>query len=291
MPLLCIWDIWLLYNQDVVYLMNMNKGNKLALIYDFDKTLSPRDMQEFHLIPSLGYDNVYDFWDECSKFSQANNCDPILSYMHQIVADNPDITKQQLLAEGKYIDLYEGVDTWFERINNYGLAHDINIEHYIISSGLKDMIEGTSIAKYFRYIYACCYAYDDAGKILWPSRVVNYTMKTQYLFRINKGVLLETNDDDLNRSTPEEDKQISIEDMIYFGDGITDVPSMKVVSQNGGYTIAVYAKQNDSIAKELQLHKRANFALEADYSANSDIEKILMAIIDAKQAMNKLKDY
>lgn len=268
------------------------KKTKLALIYDFDKTLSPRDMQEFHLIPSLGYKNPVDFWIECDNFAKENNCDSILSYMYLIAKKNKDITKKDLINEGKYIKLYKGVDTWFKRINDYGKKHHIEVEHYVISSGLTDIIKGTKIAKEFKKIYACTYAYDKNNNIAWPSRVVNYTMKTQYLFRINKGVLAETNDEDLNSSTPESEKYIKLENMVYFGDGSTDVPSMKVVQQNGGTTIAVFGDDSKkNRAEKLYTDKRASFAVKADYSKNSKIEKIVQGIIDSIEAKNKLEDY
>jgi hypothetical protein len=268
------------------------KNIKLALIYDFDKTLSPRDMQEFHYIRSLGYEDPGDFWKECGVFSQKHNCDGILSYMYLMVSKNPQLTKKQLLEEGKYVELYRGVSTWFERINAYGKKHHVNVEHYVISSGLTDIIKGTSIAKEFKKIYACTYAYDEKGRILWPSRVVNYTMKTQYLFRINKGVLTETNDEDLNSSTPEAEKYIPLENMVYFGDGSTDVPSMKVVQQNGGITIAVFGDDSKrKNAEKLYEDKRATFFVKADYSRGSRIEKIVEGIIDSLEARNRLEDY
>jgi len=269
------------------------KKSKLALIYDFDKTLSPKDMQEFHYIKSLGYENPVDFWIECDELAKQHNCDGILAYMYLMAKKNPNLTKQQLLNEGKYIKLYKGVDTWFKRINDYGKKHHIEVEHYIISSGITDIIKGTSIAKNFKKVYACTYVYDKDGKVLWPARVVNYTMKTQYLFRINKGVLQETNDEDLNRSTPESEKNIPLENMVYFGDGSTDVPSMKVVQQNGGINIAVFGDNNKKKEKAVTLFKdkRANFAVKADYSVNSKIEKIVMGIIDSLEAKAKLEEY
>ena len=268
------------------------KSVKLALIYDFDKTLSPRDMQEFHYIRSLGYEDPADFWNECGVFSKKHNCDGILSYMYLMAAKNPDLTKKQLLDEGKYIELYKGVSTWFDRINAYGKKHHVKVEHYVISSGITDIIKGTSIADKFKKIYACTYAYDEKGRVLWPSRVVNYTMKTQYLFRINKGVLLETNDEDLNSSTPESQKYIPLENMVYFGDGSTDVPSMKVVAQNGGTTIAVFGDDSKrNRAEQLYTDKRATFFVKADYSKGSKIEKIVEGIIDSLEAKNRLEDY
>lgn len=268
------------------------KNSKLALIYDFDKTLSPRDMQEFHYIQTLGYDNPIDFWKECDDFAKKNNCDSILAYMYLMAMKDKNLTKKQLIDEGKYIQLYKGVDTWFKRINEYGKKHHVNVEHYVISSGLTDIINGTSIAKEFKKVYACTYCYDKNGKVLWPARVVNYTMKTQYLFRINKGVLQETNDEDLNSSTPDSQKYISLENMVYFGDGSTDVPSMKVVQQNGGTTIAVFGDESKkNRAQKLHEDKRASFAVKADYSRNSKIEKIVQGIINNLETKTKLEDY
>ncbi len=268
------------------------KNKKLALIYDFDKTLSPRDMQEFHYLKTLGYDDPAEFWKECDSFAHKHNCDGILSYMYLMVMKSDGLTRQQLLDEGRYIQLYKGVKTWFSRINEYGKKHHIDVEHYVISSGLTDIIMGTDIAREFKKVYACTYAYDRNGRVLWPSRVVNYTMKTQYLFRINKGVLTETNDEDLNSSTPESQKYIPLENMIYFGDGSTDVPSMKVVQQNGGTTIAVFGDDSKrSRAETLYKDKRATYAVKADYSKGSKIEKIVQGIIDSLEARNRLEDY
>ena len=263
----------------------------MALIYDFDKTLSPKDMQEFHILKRFGYDDPSKFWEKCSKISNEHNMDGILSYMLLMAKEDPDMTRDSLIEEGSYVKLYKGVDTWFKRINKYGKNKGIEVEHYIISSGLKEMIEGSSIAQYFKKIYACSYAYDSEGKILWPARVVNYTTKTQYLFRINKNVLDEKNDTDLNRSTPDSEKYIPFNNMVYFGDGLTDVPSMKVVRDNGGYTIAVYNtnENKQALALELKKDKRANFALEADYSKGSDIEKAVKAIIDMAASMHRME--
>jgi len=266
--------------------------NKLALIYDFDKTLSPKDMQEFHLIPSLGYKKPSDFWSECGAFSKEQNADGILSYMYKIIEKNPSLKKSDLIHEGKYITLYKGVDTWFKRINAYGKKRGIEVEHYIISSGLREMIAGTSIAKEFKKIYACHYAYDKDGTCIWPTRAVNYTMKTQFLYRINKGVLDETNDFDLNRKTPEDEKYIPFTNMVYFGDGLTDVPSMKCVTSNGGTAVAVYDSKvkKEALALELKKDKRANFAFDADYSNGSKIDKAVKCIIDTMVLKNKLEE-
>ncbi len=270
------------------------KNTKMALIYDFDRTLSPKDMQEFHYISKLGYKNVEDFWAQSNGNALSNNMDAILSYMELMVRENPNVTKKELNEEGKYIKFYKGVETWFDRINEYGKKNHVDVEHYVISSGLKEMIEGTKIAKKFTKIYACSYAYDKKGKVLWPSRVVNYTTKTQYLFRINKGVLDETNDIDLNRKTPKEKKHIPFENIVYFGDGMTDVPSMKVVLEQGGNTVAVYENEDakKTLAEQLQKDERATYIVKADYRVNSEADKLIKGLIDSiniKAKLNKLK--
>lgn len=272
------------------------KKVKMALIYDFDKTLSPKDMQEFHIIKRFGYDDPNMFWQKCGEISKKHNMDGILSYMLMMAKEDPNMTQASLREEGSYIKLFKGVETWFKRINEYAFKKDIIIEHYIISSGLKDIIKGTTIANEFKKIYACSYYFDENGYAKWPSRVINYTTKTQYIFRINKGVLDETNDTDLNKSTPDEDKYIPYNRMIYFGDGLTDVPSMKVVAGFGGNTIAVYKdstkdKSAKILAEELFENKRATFMAKADYSEGSKIDKIVKGIIDAIHSDLKLDDY
>ena len=267
----------------------------VAIMYDFDKTLCTKDMQDYGFIPSLNL-KPYEFWEKANVFGEAQQMDSILSYLYTMIEEKKKqglpITRESLKKSGEEIVLYQGVKDWFERVNLYGAAQGVVVEHYVISSGLTDIIKGTSIAKQFKKIYACTYAYDEKGRILWPSRVVNYTMKTQYLFRINKGVLTETNDEDLNSSTPEAEKYIPLENMVYFGDGSTDVPSMKVVQQNGGTTIAVFGDDSKrKNAEKLFEDKRATFFVKADYSKGSRIEKIVEGIIDSLEVKNRLEDY
>ncbi|MCI6846728.1 MAG: HAD family hydrolase [Erysipelotrichaceae bacterium] len=265
---------------------------KVALIYDFDKTLSPIDMQEFHYIGKLGYKETGSFWAESERDKYASNMDGILSYMHLMVKKNPALTKKELVDEGAFIELYKGVDTWFDRVNEYGRKQGIEVEHFIVSSGIREMIMGTSIADKFKRVYACSYTYDENDKPVWPSRVVNYTTKTQYLFRINKGVFDETNDLDLNTKTPEEDKYVPFSNMVYFGDGLTDVPSMLVMREEGGSAVAVYGSKQakEKIAKELQDEKRADYMLPADYSEGSAAEELVKAIIDSVAVNIRLRE-
>ena len=268
------------------------KKDKVAIMYDFDKTLSPKDMQEFSYFKEIGT-NPDEFWNIANQVSKHEKMDPILTYMLMMIKFTPKITREDLISSGEAIELFPGVETWFKRINDYGEANDLEIEHYIISSGLQEMIEGTSIKDEFKKIYACRYVYSDDGYAMWPARVVNYTTKTQYIFRINKGVLDENNDVDLNKSTPEETKPIPYSRMIYIGDGYTDVPSMKIVTQYGGYTIAVYKDEvsKEELAGQLYHDKRAQFLINADYSENSEMETVVKGIIDVISKNITLDNY
>lgn len=269
---------------------------KVALMYDFDKTLSPKDMQEFSFIPSLGFKNPKKFWEEVNVLKQENQMDSILAYMYMMLkkadAAHKPIRRSDFVALGKDVLLYPGVESWFERINEAGKQLGIEVEHYIISSGLTEMIEGTSIADKFKKIYACKYYYDENGVAKWPALVVNYTTKTQYIFRINKQILSECNDADLNHYVPQEARPVPFSRMIYVGDGLTDVPCMKLVKEYGGHSIAVYNTENMKHKKgALQLIKenRVNFTAGADYSADSEMELIVKAILNKIAAQAELE--
>ena len=266
------------------------KTTKLAIMYDFDKTLSPKDMQEFSFIPSLGIEPAQ-FWSEVTALAESQKMDGILTYMYMMLntanLTGQPIRRSDFVALGKNVKLYPGVEKWFRRINEYGRQHNIEIEHFIISSGLTEIIEGTTIAGEFKKIYACKYCYNASGVAVWPATVVNYTTKTQYIFRINKGVLDENNDNDLNRYTPDQLRDIPFTNMIYIGDGLTDVPCMKLVTVNGGKSIAVYGKDSEkkkATAQQLIADHRADFIAPADYSENRELDKIVKSIIDYTEA-------
>lgn len=263
----------------------------MAIMYDFDKTLSPKDMQEFGYIESIGYESPKDFWKEVSINSMENQMDPMASYMYWMIQKSKHLTKEYLQKCGEEIDLFPGVETWFARINAYAKERGIEVEHYIISCGLQEMIEGTSIADEFKKIYGCRFHYNEKGHADWPARIVNYTTKTQYLFRINKGVLDESNDVDLNKATSDDEKYVSFDHMIYIGDGFTDVPCMKVVSQFDGYSIAIYQNEKTKVkyAEPLLKDKRATFIAFADYSENSKVDQIVKGIIDKVEINIQLK--
>ena len=269
----------------------------VALMYDFDKTLCTKDMQEYGFIPSMGMSPA-DFWGEVDALTDAQAMDNILAYMYKMVEKARDrkipITRETFHKLGIDVEYFNGVTTWFDRISEYGEKIGVQVEHYIVSSGVKEIIEGTEIARHFKAIYACEFMYDSEGTIQWPKFAVNYTAKTQFLFRINKGVLAidSRSTDKLNRYTPERDRRVPFRNMIYIGDGLTDVPCMKLVKTHGGQSIAVYDSQKgNAAAKSLLEADRVNFIAPADYSAGSGIEKLVMAILRKMQAEAEMLAY
>ncbi|MBQ3001604.1 MAG: haloacid dehalogenase-like hydrolase [Bacilli bacterium] len=255
----------------------------IALMYDFDKTLCSKDMQEYSFIPSIGM-SASDFWSEADRIAHKSDMDKILAYMYLMIKqakkNDVSISRESFNNLGKDVILYKGVKSWFKRINEYGKSLGVEVEHYIISSGLKEIIDGTSIAKEFKRIYACEFHYNASGNADWPQRAVNYTTKTQYLFRISKGVLDVMDDVKLNRNIEDDDRRIPYRNMIYIGDGLTDVPCMKLVKQYGGQSIAIYQKSQKSKTEVLLKDNRVNFICEADYSKDSELDRIIKLIID-----------
>lgn len=271
---------------------------KVALMYDFDKTLSPKDMQEFTFIPSLGFKNPKQFWKEVNDLKHAQQMDSILAYMYWMLkkadAAGKPIRRENFVELGKDVQLFQGVESWFERINEAGRKLGLEVEHYIISSGLSEIIEGTSIADKFKKVYACRFFYDENGVAKWPAVVVNYTTKTQYIFRINKQILSESEDKALNHYTAEQDRPVPFSRMIYIGDGLTDVPCMKLVKEHGGHSIAVYSgkeKKNQRIARELVHDGRVHFMTNADYSQGSEMEAIVTAVFEKIAANIKCEQF
>ena len=261
----------------------MSRKPLVAVMYDFDKTLSPKDMQEYSFIPALNMEPE-DFWNKCSVMTKKHHMDQILSYMIVMLQEAEKsemyLNKEEFRTLGKAVQLFDGVDTWFKRINDYGESIGLEVEHYILSSGLKEIIEATKIAKEFKMIYASEYCYNEYEEPIWPAMAVNYTSKTQFLFRINKGVLEVTENDELNASMAEEDKRIPFTNMIYIGDGFTDVPCMKLVRNNGGHSIAVYQNNAKEIANNMILNNRVDFVFPTDYTENSPLEQTVFAILD-----------
>lgn len=257
----------------------------LAICYDFDKTLSPDDMQAQGYIQSVGYD-IAEFWKESNGLAESNDMDQNLAYMYKMLetAEGRVLFTRKTLAEyGAEVSLFPGVEDWFERIRAYGESRGVIVEHYIISSGLKEMIEGTSVAKKgaFKKIYASSFYYNDKDVAIWPAQVVNYTNKTQFLFRIEKGVL-DINDSGVNDYFAPEDIRVPFRNMVYIGDSDTDIPCMKLVNSYGGHSIGVYNSESRDKTKvyKMMRDKRIKYFAPADYSENSELDFLVKAVID-----------
>ena len=274
----------------------MDKKDKLiiAICYDFDKTLSPNDMQAQGYSQSVNYD-VQTFWKESNELAKQNDMDQNLAYMFKMREEakgNLVLNRKALEKYGSEVELFPGVESWFNRINTYAQERGIIVEHYIISSGLKEMIEGTSVAQagVFKKIYASSYFYDDRGLAQWPAQVVNYTGKTQYLFRISKGIL-DVNDTGVNEYIEPEELRIPFRNIIYIGDSDTDIPCMKVVTSKGGHAIGVYDCNSKDKAKVQKMirDKRISYYASADYSEGEELDVIVKAIIDRTAQNEKLE--
>ena len=272
----------------------MKKRPIVALIYDFDGTLSPGNMQEFGFIQAIGK-TPDEFWRMSDGLAVGQDASNVLSYMKMMFdeARKNGITlrRSDFRKFGRHIQLFDGVREWFGMINEYGESRGVQIEHYINSSGLKEIIEGSGIAHHFKKIYACEFYYRD-GAACWPKLDVNFTNKTQFVYRINKGVLEVSEDKKLNDSMPDDSKRIPFTNMIYVGDGLSDVPCMKMMRSYGGQAIAVYQESNRTGVEELLARGRVDFIFPADYRAGTaldiTVQNIIrkMAICDALTAEN-----
>ena len=263
------------------------KKTTVALVYDFDGTLSPGNMQEYDFIPSVGRKNE-EFWDQSNRLAEEQDADPILIYMWRMIreAQNNDIPirREAFVESGKKIGLFEGVKEWFGRINAYAASKGIVVEHYINSSGIREMIEGTEIAGEFRRIYACSFLYDVNGVAIWPAVSVNYTNKTQFMFKINKGIREVYDSRLINRYVPEEERPVPFRHMIYFGDGTTDIPCMKLVREKGGHSIAVYNpaehEERQAAMQALIDENRVGYVCGADYREGYELDVLVKRILD-----------
>lgn len=262
-----------------------------AMIYDFDGTLARGDCPEHGLMPSLKIVDKLEFWAAVKKKNKALDGDEIVAYMGMLAEaalalKSEELSPNNLQKHGATIPFMPGVEMWFERINRYAADNGIALNHYIISSGLEEMIRGTSIAKYFKRIFACKYAYDESGQIpVWPSLAINYTAKTQYLFRINKGIENNWDNESVNRFVEAESRTMPFTKMIYFGDGDTDIPAMKMVRHQGGYSLAVFDSSKWTEPRTLEkvgkliAEERANYVVPADYSEGGQLDVTVKGIL------------
>ena len=253
----------------------------VAIMYDFDKTLSTTDMQDYSFIPNLGL-TPEEFWGKTGEFSSKQGVEKILSYMYVMVEESKKkgikLTKEYLNKCGENIIFHPGVLTWFKRINEYGASKGVKVEHYLVSSGTREIVEGSPIYKEFKEVYGCEFVYDESGVACWPKFAINYTQKTQYFFRIAKGTTSATDDKGVNDKTVE--LRIPYHNIVYMGDGMTDIACMTLVKKNGGTSIAVYPEKDSKRVRKILDDERVQFIAEADYSEDSDLEKILKLVID-----------
>ncbi len=267
----------------------------VAVCYDFDKTLSPDDMQAQGYIQDVGYD-VKKFWQESNRLALDNNMDTNLAYMYKMVEEaegNLVLTKAALAEYGAKVQLFDGVKEWFSRIRKYGEQHNVIVEHYIISSGLKEMIDGTEMArnKEFERIYASSLYFNDRGVAKWPAQAINYTNKTQFLFRIEKGVL-DPNDPGVNDYYRPEDIRVPFRNIVYIGDSDTDIPCMKLVNTYGGHSIGVFDPNTNDKSKVFKMLKsnRIKYFVPAVYTEDSPLDKLMKAIIRKTAAYEVLEN-
>ena len=266
-----------------------------AIAYDFDGTLASGNMQEYDFVPKIGMTSKH-FWQEVNALTKKHNADNILIYMMHMLdkaqAAQVPVSKENFVAFGQSVALFEGVKSWFDRINAYGKKQGFKVNHYIISSGIREMIEGTPIAKKFSAIYASAFIYDHNGVAKWPAMAVNYTTKTQFLFRINKGVLNVYDNSKINEFISKEDRPVPFEHIVFVGDGETDIPCFRLVKEQRGHAIAVY-KPNTRGAKgkaeKLITEGRVNFIAPANYSESSEMDRFVKGIIDKVAADVALK--
>ncbi|MBO5363611.1 MAG: haloacid dehalogenase-like hydrolase, partial [Clostridia bacterium] len=267
----------------------MRKKPTIAFMYDFDKTLCDQDMQDYAFIPNLNMSSE-EFWGETEAFRKKNYMEGILGYMyymkHKCDEKGIPFTKEYLRSLGQNINFYKGVQNWFKRINQYGESIGVKIEHYVISSGIKDIIDGCSIKDEFKKIFACQYYFDEKGEAVWPKIAINYTQKTQYIFRISKGIYDETDNKKVNEKMT--DRVVAYQNMIYFGDGITDIPCMTFVKKQGGISIAIYPKGKKNKVTGLLLDNRVNYICPADYQEGSELDSLIKCIIQEMQLSHTL---
>ena len=254
----------------------------IAFLYDFDKTLCTTDMEDYAFIPSLGYTPA-EFWGRANAFGWENRMDGLLAYMYTMIqecaAQNIKLDRAFLNHCGESIQLFPGVREWFARINAFGESLGVQVEHYVISSGLREIIEGSGIAQEFREIYACEFYYNENGDACWPKLDVNFTNKTQFVYRSNKGILDVSRDKELNDSMPDDSKRVPFTNMIYMGDGLSDVPCMKMMRAYGGQAIAVYQASNRQGVEKLLADGRVDFIFPADYREGMELDRTVRDIL------------
>jgi hypothetical protein len=262
--------------------------NTIALVYDFDGTLSPQPMQEYTVLPKIGVEPRA-FWGKVNQEARATASDPMLVYMRHILEalerERVDVKREDFAAMASRIEYFPGVAQWFGRVNAYVKRRSrgqVKLDHYLISAGQREILDGASIRKQFKRIYASEYHFNHHGVATFPKLLVTDTLKTQFLFRINKG--REDITESINEHMPESERPIPFANMIYVGDGMTDVPSMALTKKSGGHTVAVYDPRGEkgrATCVKLLNAGRADFIAEADYRKGSKLSRRVELLLDA----------
>ncbi|MBP0464419.1 haloacid dehalogenase-like hydrolase [Roseomonas sp. PWR1] len=269
-------------------------GAPVAIAYDFDGTLAPGNMQEHVFLPQLGIEPSQ-FWAESNELAVAQQGDRILTYMHRMLEwarfKHLPVRKADWIAQGGGISLFPGVETWFDRIGRAAADRGIALDHYVISSGLRELIEGTAIRRHFRAVFASGFLYDGSDVAIGPAIAVNYTTKTQYLFRINKGALDITDDLAVNAYRRPDERPVPFSNIIFIGDGETDIPCFRLVKEQGGHAIAVHPAGDARRAghtRRLIDEGRVHCAVPADYREGAELEHRVLAILDLLAARERV---
>ncbi len=267
----------------------------VAIVYDFDGTLAAGNMQEYNFIPQMGK-RIAKFWDEANTLAIKNDADSVLSYMERMISSaheaNIPLTAPYLRDMGRGIRLFEGLDEWFERTNAYALTQGVKLQHYVNSSGIREMIEGSPIADKFHKIYASSFLYNDKGEAYWPAVAINYTNKTQFIFKINKGIETVYDSTLVNEFVLREERPIPFPHIIFIGDGLTDIPSMRLVHSLGGHAIAVYDPDRSDKREDMMKlirERRVDYVCEANYTPTSQMNTLIESIIDKISADTQLE--
>jgi hypothetical protein len=263
--------------------MAIGRSVSVAICYDFDGTLAPGNMQEHSFIPALGVGSG-EFWARAQRMAEEQDADPILAYMKLMLdmarAAGLPVRRDDFRAHGARLECFPGVDSWFKRVNAYAASRGVAVEHFIVSSGLREMIEGTRIAGEFARIYASGFMYGADGIAAWPALAVNYTTKTQFLFRINKGTREVFDDSVINKYLPRDERPVPFSRIAYIGDGETDIPCFRLVKSEGGLAIAVYSEGAKERVESFAEGGRASLIAPADYRELSPIDLGVRSFID-----------
>lgn len=273
------------------------KKPSMAIAYDFDGTLAPGNMQEHQFLPDIGMIGSA-FWREVRAMAKEHQADEVLVYMNLMLkkasAHNVPVRREDFKARGKSIKLFDGVTDWFTRISAYAKSNGVDLKHYLISSGNEEIFAGTPIANCFEGVFASKYIFDANGVAQWPALAINYTTKTQYLFRINKGVTDISDNEAVNKFVPKADRAVPFENLVFIGDGATDIPCFRLVKEQGGLSVAVYTpnkKGAKTKAEQYLTDERVHSVVPATYSDGSALDKIIKAQIDqiaAKSVLDSL---